>query len=541
MATVTLHALFPDDPSLDPKGRPAPLELRTDPDELETIAQDAAALQGTGAAGLLIPTTEGQLARWLRDHPDDMVLAQGALTSLTGGATPSGDVVVSMRRLTSLEVDEARLRAVIGAGLVLAELQASLADRNLYYPPAPTHDGASIGGNVATNAAGAATFKYGTTREWVERVRVVLRHGDVLELRRGQHALRRGDRLRIEGSRVVELSVPSYVSPPLKKSSAGYCVKAPWDPIDLFVGSEGTLGFLTEVEVRLVPRPAVLTGLVFLDSVAEAVGLVTDLRERSLATRAGRTAGLDVRAIEYFDARCLSMLREGGKLAEHGVDVPGEAVACLLFEQELGADVPEDAIVDRLSAVHEGAASEDAVGELMAVLVERGVVDRTELAMPSDARRRRQLAAVREAIPLSISERLRRLHEEYPEVHKVAGDMIVPFERFGAMLERYYEVFRQEGVDVAVFGHISDGNVHPNGLPRDGADMAGAKRALLRLAEEAKSLGGCPLSEHGVGKHPLKKQMLAAYWGALVIEEMRAIKRAFDPGWTLGRGVFFDP
>ncbi|PKN43442.1 MAG: FAD-binding oxidoreductase, partial [Deltaproteobacteria bacterium HGW-Deltaproteobacteria-20] len=104
-----------------------------------------------------------------------------------------------------------------------------------------------------------------------------------------------------------------------------------------------------------------------------------------------------------------------------------------------------------------------------------------------------------------------------------------------------YEAFRQEGVDMAVFGHISDGNVHPNGLPRDGADMAGATRALLRLAGEAKSLGGCPLSEHGVGKHPLKKQMLAAYWGVAIIDEMRAIKRAFDPGWTLGRGVFFDP
>jgi D-lactate dehydrogenase (cytochrome) len=96
-------------------------------------------------------------------------------------------------------------------------------------------------------------------------------------------------------------------------------------------------------------------------------------------------------------------------------------------------------------------------------------------------------------------------------------------------------------VDLAVFGHISDGNVHPNALPRNAEDMAGAKRALLSLAGEAKSLGGCPLSEHGVGKHPLKKQMLQAFWGKPVIDEMRAIKHAFDPSWTLARGVFFDP
>jgi D-lactate dehydrogenase (cytochrome) len=542
MATVTLFSLSPDHPSLEGHACSEPLVVCRDPEELGAIVRDAAAMDGSGASGLVVPGSEAQLGRWLRDNPGVPVLAQGALTSLTGGATPSDDIVVSLRRMTSLQVQAQALRATAGAGLILANLQEALSDQNLYYPPAPTHDGASIGGNVSTNAAGAATFKYGTTRDWVERVRLVLRHGDVLELRRGEHSLMPGDRLRIEGSRVIEVAMPDYESPPLKKSSAGYFVRTPWDPIDLFIGSEGTLGIVTEVEVRLVLRPRVLTGLVFLDSVARTMALVETLRAISLRTRADGGDGLDVRSIEYFDAGCLAMLRAEGKLSEHGVDVPDDAAACLLFEQEVPEYASDDGIVERLVAVHEGGeVGGDAVGTLMRVLVDHDLVDRTELALPGDARRKRQLAAVREAIPLSISDRLRALHSKDPRVHKVAGDMIVPFDRFEQMLGRYVEAFRSRGVDVVIFGHISDGNVHPNALPRDASDMDRAKEALLSLAGEAKLFGGCPLSEHGVGKHPLKKRMLEEYWGQEVIRAMRGIKTGFDPDWTLGRGVFFEP
>lgn len=540
MTTLTLPTQPPDDPALDRDRAPAPLVLETDPDELSLLARDAAAMRGSGATGLLVPSSEGQLARWLRDNPLVALLPQGALTSLTGGATPDGDVVVSLRRMRALTVSGEKLRASAGAGLILADLQSALADEGLYYPPAPTHDGATIGGNVSTNAAGAATFKYGTTRDWIERIRVVLRHGDVLELRRGEHRLGLGDVLRIEGSRTIELALPSYRSPSLKKVSAGYFVTEPWDPIDLFIGSEGTLGIITEVGLRLVRRPAVIAGLVFVDSVDRALGIVGALRDLSLRTRAHGGAGLDVRSIEYFDARCLELLRQEDKLSSLGVDVAPDAKGCLLFEQEVDADMTTDAIVDRLSLAQETGGGDDAIGALMRVLVEHEVVERTELAMPSDTRRKQQLSAVREAIPLSISDWLVRQQRERPEVHKVGGDMIVPFDSFAVMSSKYYEAFEAEGVDVAVFGHISDGNVHPNALPRDASEMAGAKRALMSLAAAAKALGGCPLSEHGVGKHPLKKAMLKGYWGDDVLNQMREIKRAFDPNCTLGRGVFWD-
>ena len=113
------------------------------------------------------------------------MLPVGAQSSLTGGATPRGDVVLSTRRLT--EIDEPRSGAVrAGAGVPLSQLQSVLADRGLYYPPAPTFDGAFAGGTVATNAAGAATFKSGTTRHWVDGLTMVLAGGTILDLRRGE-------------------------------------------------------------------------------------------------------------------------------------------------------------------------------------------------------------------------------------------------------------------------------------------------------------------------------------------------------------------
>jgi D-lactate dehydrogenase (cytochrome) len=534
MATLTLQR--PDSLGDD-------LPVCTDPDVLATLRRDAAAMHGSGAAGLIEPRSTEQLARWLRDNPTTPLLAQGALTSLTGGATPDGDVVVSLRRMTQLRVSDSGENVQADAGVVLANLQQALADRGLYYPPAPTHDGATIGGNVSTNAAGAATFKYGTTRDWVNRIRMVLRNGDVLALRRGDHIVRAAEVLRFEGSRTFELRMPVYESPAIKKSSAGYFARSPMDLIDLFIGSEGTLGFITEAELRVVPRPRVVTGLVFASRIDRAIALVGELRERSEATRRGdRLDGLDVRSIELFDRRCLELLREENKLREHAVDVPESAVACLLFEQEVALSWSDDAIVDQLVAAGEGASAQrNPIGDLMDVLRRFDVVEATEIALPSDARRQRQLAAIREAIPLSISDWLVRRQKDHPEVHKVAGDMTVPFERFEEMLGCYGEAFRARGVDVAVFGHISDGNVHPNALPRDARDMRQAKEALLSLAAKAKSMGGCPLSEHGVGKHPLKKAMLAQFWGDDAISQMRGVKRAFDPTWTLGRGVFFDP
>ena len=521
-----------------PAQRALPATVR-DPDRLEAVARDAAAMEGSGASGLVEPRSEEELCAWLRANPDTAVLPQGALTSLTGGATPCGEVVISLARLRHLRVDPQTSRAVAGAGLVLAELHATLAEHGLYYPPAPTHDGARIGGNVATHAAGAATFAYGTTRDWVQRIRVALRHGEVLEITRGEHRMHPGDILELLGERCLSVPIPTALSPQLRKTSAAYMVRDPMDPIDLFIGSEGTLGIITEVELSLRPLPTELLALVFLPDDASAVALTRTLRERSRLTGQGeRPGGLAVRSIEYFDARCLALIQAEGKLEELRVTVPEGASAALLLVQELPAGTRDEAVMGQLDSAFAGA-PEGPIADLVDALLAHDALETTELALPEQSSRQAQLAAVREAIPLAVSEWLLRHQRQDPAVHKLGGDMIVPFEHFATMLDAYRSVFAEHGLEACIYGHISDGNVHPNALPTSATDMAAGEAALLELVAQAIALGGCPLSEHGVGRSPLKQRMLVMTRGPEAMDQLRATKAALDPGWSLAPGVLF--
>jgi D-lactate dehydrogenase (cytochrome) len=492
-----------------------PCEISLDPELLEAHARDAAGLAFGGPEGILLPRSEATLARWLAEHPAQRILAQGALTSLTGGASPDHEIVVSLRRMDALAVEG--LTARVGPGLLLATLDEALRERGLQYPPAPTHDGASIGGNVSTNAAGAATFRYGTTRDWVSNLRVLLRDGRLLVLGRGETFVRPGDTLVIEGPRPTEAPLPRHLTPPLRKISAGYWMRDPMDLVDLFLGAEGTLGIVTGIGLRLAPRPGILCGFVLLPSEALALALCAALREGE--------AGLPTRSVEFFDRACLAFLEaHGGSLAWRG-HAHREASAALLFELELPAGTEEGEGI-------EGVAS----------LMERfGLQDRCELALPSARTRRRELLALREALPLALSEWLLRRQRADPAIRKAGGDPIVPFAEVGRLLDGCRRVFAARGLEACVFGHLSDGNLHPNVLPRNAEELGSAWEAQLEIGALARSLGGCPLAEHGVGRSPLKKELLRRFWGEEVLEGMRRLKLALDPGATLARGVLFDP
>ena len=159
---------------------------------------------------------------------------------------------------------------------------------------------------------------------------------------------------------------------------------------------------------------------------------------------------------------------------------------------------------------------------------------------PATLRRAEQLLAIREGVPAGVNQRVGRAqHEIDPRIAKTAADMIVPFERFGEMMAIYRDGFASRGLDFAVWGHISDGNVHPNVLPRAYADVERGKEAILYFGQEVARLGGCPLAEHGVGRNPVKQALLRGLYGDAGIEEMRAVKRALDPDWKLAPGVIF--
>ena len=182
--------------------------LRRDPDVIATFVEDAAHYPGGYAAAVATPATEADVADVLRTS--SRVLAVGAQSSLTGGATPVGDTVLSTAKLSRIvEIGAEHVRAE--AGVTLTALDAALRAAGKFYPPVPTFVGAFVGGVVATNAAGAATFKYGTTRDWVGALTIVLANGDVLDVKRGE------TRASAEGvfevglsDRVATVRVPPY-------------------------------------------------------------------------------------------------------------------------------------------------------------------------------------------------------------------------------------------------------------------------------------------------------------------------------------------
>lgn len=524
---------------------PAP---ERDPEVVASYLEDASGYPVAPAAGLLRPASVEEAAAFLRATSGRgvSVLPQAARTSLTGGAVPRGEVILSCERWDAIgPVREYGGSAVVrvGAGVRLDRLERELARLGCFFPPVPTYHQAMLGGIVATNAGGAATFKYGVTRDWIRGLRVLLADGDLLEIERGQALARPGESFLVVGSdgRRVEIPATSHRLPRLRKISAGYHASDPLDLVDLFVGSEGTLGIVVDADLELARSPAaVVTGLAFVEGEAEAFALSDALRRagREARSRAGSREP-DVRALEYVDASGLDLLRRHGDAERLRVTVPDEARAALLLEVEMakweGSGAAEAAIVAALDGG--GGGHDGPLFRLVRILARHLPADALELALPGDTRRAETLAAFREAVPKRVNEILAERRRRDAGVRKVGGDLIVPVDQVGPALAAWHGALDGAGLEHATWGHISDGNLHPNALARSTQEVEAAEAVLLGIADDAISRGGAPLSEHGVGRSRLKQEMLRRFVGEPALTRMREIKRALDPEWRLAPGV----
>ena len=523
---------------LDPESVAA---ITTDADVVGTFLEDAAHFPGGHARAVAHPRSEGAVAALVREtHP---VLPVGAQSSLTGGATPRGETVVATDLLDRV-IAVSRSEITVQAGVPLHVLQRELAPHGAFYPPVPTYDGAVAGGVIATNAAGAATFKYGSTRDWVRAITVVLADGSVLDLERGQTTAHLDGYFElVHGDLTTRIPVPSYHMPDVAKRSAGYFARPGMDLIDLFIGSEGTLGIVTEARFAVVPRrPNLCLVWILATDERQALDLVATLRREAHTTwRTRDPRGIDVAGVEHLDRRSLEILREDGADRTHDLPLPADAAMALLAQVELPDDaVPssEDAYVQVASALGAGAPDTPLV-RLCRLVAHTGLLDHTEIVLPGDRRRQAQLLAIREAVPEVVNRRIRAAQQTSPTIQKTAADMIVQFEQFEQCLQLFREAFGRRQLDYAIWGHISDGNVHPNVVPRRPTDVEQGQAAILECGRAIIRLGGCPLAEHGVGRNRVKQALLRELYGAAGVEQMRGVKRAVDPHWRLAPGVLF--
>ena len=437
---------------------------------MDSYLEDASGFAGF-ADRVFVPGGEAELLEILAEASRDRVpvTISGAGTGVTGGRVAQGGWVISTEKFLRLEIRDGC--ATAGAGVSLEALQAAAGRTHQFYAPDPTEWTASVGGTIATNASGSRSFRYGSTRKHILGLRVVLMDGRVLDVKRGDK---------------VDFDVPKIPLPETTKNTAGYLLTPGMDWIDLFAGSEGTLGIVVEAELRLLPKPAdVLAGVVFLPDDDAALESVE------------RWRGLDgLRMIEYFDRNSLEFLR--ARFSE----TPADAGAALLIEQENGdidywADnAPEDSWF--------AASDQD----------------------------RERFRRFRHALPELVNDTMRRRG-----FIKMNTDFAVPIARNREMLGYYHAGLRAAGIDYVLFGHIGDAHLHVNVLPKSQAEVDAGKELLLDFARQAVRLGGTVSAEHGLGKR--KADLLGLQYSAEQIESMKAVKRRMDPEWLLNRGNLF--
>lgn len=495
---------------------------KSQPDEIQDFLTDASYLAGGFATGAMFPETSADVAEILAKATRDRipVTVSGAGTGTVAGRVPFGGVVLATDKLNHIRAivrdDQGGGRAVAEAGVILSDLQRSVDAEGLFYPPDPTERGCFLGGNVATNASGARTFKYGPTRNYVERLRIGLATGEVLDLRRGElHADANGRiAIPLPSGRAIEAQLPTYQMPQVRKHASGYYVAPGMDLIDLFIGSEGTLGVVVEVEIRLIPKPeGLLSGVVFFTAEEDLLNFVREAREQSLVIRdisptVREGSLLDARALEYFDVESLKFLRQKYET------IPSDASGAIFFEQETNA-----ANEDRLMT------------EWMSLLdTHNALGDQSWFATnePDQAK----LREFRHALPVLMNEWFAKHNQK-----KVSTDMSVPDEAFAGMLRFYQDSLRGGDLRYTIFGHIGDNHVHVNILPRNDDEAVKAREIYHTFIRRAVDVGGTISAEHGIGK--LKREYLRELYGDDHLKEMAVLKRAFDPACILGRGSMF--
>jgi FAD/FMN-containing dehydrogenase len=446
-----------------------------DADVRRSVARDASGLEMVPSA-VARPTTEADVVELLRSsRADDVpVTPAGGQTSTTGASITDRGILLSMRGLTDIGLlDRDRLTIRVQAGALLGDLKRQLAAEGLLFAPDPTsEDDVTVGGAIACNASGARSLLYGATRPHIAALRVALADGTVHELRRTR----------------------------LEKNTVGYA--AVHEPVDWFIGSEGTLGVVLEAELSLLLMPSSVTGLAipFADE--------TDALEFVVAART--STEVSPRCLEFFDELALAVARTA-----EGAQGWAMGAAALVYVEQVaatGSEIP----LDRWLALAErcGAAENDiAVYEGDAAL--------------RDARR------LRHAVPATMNERGARRRQAGGR--KVSTDWAVPFRRLAEAIHEARRLAANAGVDQPViYGHAGNGHPHQNFIANDGDELSRIERVVEATLRHVVSLGGTVAAEHGIGK--LKRRWLSLQLTPLQVAVMGAIKAQLDPAGLLAPG-----
>jgi D-lactate dehydrogenase (cytochrome) len=463
---------------------------------------------------LAFPESEEDICQFLqfcREKNIPLTISNGK-TGVVGGAVPLKGALLSLEKLNKIyEVkksgEEYRLR--LQTGVTLDEIYqfletASFTQEKYFYPVDVTESTARIGGTVATNASGERSFKYGPTRTWVRSLRVILADGNILDIERGK-IFAQGYDLEFKTVKgiVKKIKIPRYRIPEIK-SSAGYYARENMDLIDLFIGNEGTLGIISEIELALTKKPEnILSLLAFFNCEEDALKFFFSARKELMTAM----------VFEYFDSGAIKLLRP--KILE----LPGNKNSAIFLEVEFN-----DSTLEEISSTIEKLLTEN-----------NSSLDNTWGGF--EKKEIEKIRQIRHSIPETINETIAKRKQKLPILHKISVDIAVPEEKFLEMITYYKTKLEPLSLEYTMFGHIGENHLHLNILPRDEKEFILAKDLHLDFAKKAVVLGGTVSAEHGIGK--IKHQYLEVMYGEEGIKQMLEVKKAFDPQYLLNRGNLF--
>lgn len=507
-------------------------------EQYQNYLTDESGLLGGDVEKLFFPETIADIAHIVNKAKEagKRITISGARTGITGGAVPQSEYLVSLEKMKSIkriQQQEDTFLITVEPGITLDDFASHVSDKifdsaipgadefkaeqkDYFYPVDPTERTCSIGGTCATNASGARTYFYGPTRTYVHGLKIILYNGELLDIERGKYTYAESGIFSIIDSQGNECTVPlpSYTMPQVKHS-AGYFAQNDMDLIDLFIGSEGTLGIIGEATLKVIPQEMELfSAIAFFKSDKNAIDFVINVREGD---------NVHPLALEFFDSNSLELLRnkkaqEGGssKLKE----LPGYAQAAIYFEQGY---ITEEDLFEQMEYWDEllcacGSSMDNTWGGM----------EKHEIQLLRD---------FRHAVPESVNTIISQRKQHDSRIHKVGTDMSVPDDHLLDMYEIYLEKCNNSDLEYVIFGHVGNNHLHVNILPKTYEEVEKAEDLYIEFAKKAVDFGGSVAAEHGIGK--IKRKFLPIMFGEKGIEEMIAVKKSLDPDGMFSPGNLF--
>lgn len=488
--------------------------IKNDKSEIEQYLVDSSNYQGNCDA-VYFPENESDIIQIIKIANQNMqkITVAGNGTGLTGARVPEGGIVIATDKLNKIiEVNAEEKYNIVQPGVILKDFQEQVKAKNLFYPPDPTEQDCFIGATVATNASGAKSFKYGPTRNYVVGLRLILPDGDTVSLIRGNN-FAEGNKLTIctDSNKIIIIELPQYQMPKTK-NSAGYYFEENMDAIDLFIGSEGTLGIITEIKLKLLNAPNdLLSCILFFEKENDALDFCDEVRKLSINAKAIELNNeINARGIEYFDKESLQFLKE------EYPQIPDIIESAVWIEQEINTE------------------NEEALTNQWLEISEKFNADLKKSWVASDILELQKFNSFRHAVSAKVTEYI-----SSKGLRKVGTDTAVPIENFRQYYDEMKNNVNAKGLRYICYGHIGDCHLHLNMLPNSDIEFQKAEEVYVHLCARAVELGGTVSAEHGIGK--LKRKYLLNMYGEKIIIQMAKIKKTIDPKLILGIGNIFDP